>query len=418
MRIVDNLVARVRRHESLVRIAPAVAVTLAFAVAAKRLVPIVRAPLGAAGLGDVGVDFATIIYGPNLLVAEGLNPWDPINSVPRFGVFPSSPLWPSSYVFGSLFQRIGFDALLVTWMLLTVVIVVFGARRIALSFHVAPRAAWMIGVVMLLSPAFVYDVDLGQTGAGLVAITAFFAALHVPPRGRWRLVEQIGFGAVALLLVPKPTFALAAITAELAYRRRLDWCARAAAVIAVVGGACLVVIMRRADLTIGNVIESVRETSTILGDVPLQRIEGDRVDWLSLIVPSPALDLAMIIVALAVVLVIWRWRAPTTFERLFLGTIVTTLLTYHHMYDTMHLLILVLVSMVLWPGRRAWVVLAATVVASWLYRIAALDRFTSRLTDIGSFALQARLVFVVGGGLAADALLRIHRRISSGSDPP
>lgn len=412
-RPLDMARARCRRHATAI-----ICIVGALIAGARtvRLIPALTAPLRA-GDEPVGVDFATIVYGPNVLVAEGLNPWDIHNSVPRFGIFPSSPLWPSGYVFGWLFTLIGFDLVLTIWLVITVVVIVMGARRIALSFDVDPRLAWLIGLATVSSAVALYDVELGQTGAGLVAIVAFFAALHPPGPGRSRLAEAFGFGAVALFLFPKPTFALAAFAAELAYRRRVDWCMRAVAVLAVMGGTCLAVIMARSNDGPGEILAAIRTTARILGEAPVQRTAGDRVDFLSLIAPSPALDLLMVVVSLAIVVAISRWKSPTTFERLFIGTIVTTLLTYHHMYDTMHLLVLALVSTVIWPGHRRWIVLTALVVSAWVLKLHPLERALSSITGIEPFALHARLVFVVGAAMLVDALVRIRRRSRNGQLP-
>jgi hypothetical protein len=381
------------------------------AISVVRLAPLIASPHRHPTTSTVGTDFATTIWGPNVLVAEGANPWDIHNSVPRFGVFPSSPLWPSGYGFGRVFSAMGYPSALMIWLLVSLVVIVLAARMIALSFDVDARLAWLIGLGVLMSPVARYNLQLGQSGAGLMAITGFFATLHRRPPGWSGRAHLVGFGALALFLLPKPTFALAALATELAYRRRADWCAAAVALLALIGGLVMVVIMWRSHLAVGDVLASYRATARVLGAAPVNRIAGDRVDLLSLLAPSPVVDLLMIGACVVALVALSRWQKPTTFERLLIGSTVTTLFTYHHMYDTTVLLTLALVSVVLWRGMRAWIVMVALIASSWLYRLRAIERPISSLTGIDQFPLEARLVFVIGTGLLIDAVWRI----SSGS---
>lgn len=380
-------------------------------LAITRLWPMIE---GAAN-GDIryGEDFLTAVYGPNELVAEGTNPWSVEAAVPRYGSYPATPIIPSSYLAFPALDAIGREATVTGWMVLTILITVVGIRSITRSLGCGPEAAWLISLLVLNSPPSLYNVEQGQTGAGLIAAAAFFA-VRARPTPRWWDHAEAGLHlATICYLFAKPTFALGFLAAEFAYRRRVRLFAIIAPTIVVLGGISMLVISARTDLSIGTLVDSARAAGELLGEAPVNRMDGDRLDLLSLFWPSPVLDVFMLLVAAALVVVINRLPGTTLHERLLLGTTAATLLTYHHIYDSLPLLGMVAATAALWGVRRGVVLAVALVVVGWIDDVNRISTTWQDVIGIDWFVLRSRLVFFLCLGVAAVVLVDRRRRLAS-----
>lgn len=376
-------------------------------LAAYRLQPIIADSRDAPASG-IGADYRVNTYGPNIMVSEGQNPWDADASVPRFGDYPAPPVWPVSFTAYPMLSRFDYTTGLTLFMFSSIMIVAVGCRRIARSLGLSKLLALLIGSLVALSPAHLYNVALGQTGVGLVAAVAFFAARARQNPSWWHHVERWAYGATILFLFAKPTFALTFLAANFAYERSARVFGRFLAAAAAIGLVGFVLIVARSDAGIGEILRSMRKTSTDLGAVPVNRMDGDRLDFLSLVFPSPLFDL----VALAAVAVglLWlnRMANATLRERLVIGVGLVTIGTYHHMYDSLPLLALMCCTVVVWPVRRALLLSIGLIVPGWLYGFNAVRNAIAEVVPIDFFALSARLVFVVIASVMAVTLRDIR----------
>jgi len=170
------------------------------------------------------------------------------------------------------------------------------------------------------------------------------------------------------------------------------------------------VIRARTGLAFGDLIESARSAGELLGSVPVNRMDGDRLDVLSLFWPSPVLDVVMLAVAVGVIVWVHRLRDTTLHERILLGTTAATLLTYHHIYDTMPLLALTAATAILWGRWRGVVLGVALVVVGWIDGVHALSMAWQDLVGIDWFVLRSRLVFLLSLAVAAMVVIDHRRR--------
>ncbi len=382
------------------------------ALAAVRLQPLI-ADAPDAPSRNAGVDFRVNLYGPNVLVSEGKNPWNPALSVPRFGVFPASPIWPTSYSVHPLLARLDYSSVLTGFMCVSVLLVFQGSRRIVRSLGVNSVMASLVGALVVLSPTHLYNVALGQTGVGPVVLVAFFAVRAQANRSWWHHLELWLYGATALMLFAKPTFALTFLAANLAYENSARVFARFFAAAAGIGLVAFVYILVRSDVGLGSIVRSMRESSTILGDAPVNRMDGDRLDFLSLIAPSPLIDLLMLAVVVGVL--VWINRLPDTVlrERLVLSVGVVTIGTYHHVYDSLPLLALMCATVLIWPLARAVALAVGLVVSGWLYGLLAITNAITSVVSIDPFALQSRIIFLLVLAVMYMTYLDVRRRTPS-----
>jgi len=391
------------------RYVPVLAVALFAVVLMIRLAPQVQDAHENAD-GAAGSDFKIAVYGPNVLVSEGRNPWDADNSVPRFGDAPASPILPSSYTLHPLLTRLGYPNSLTAFIILSALVVAFGTRSICRSIGLGFYTSLVIALIVSLSTTERYNIALGQTGAALIAAMAFFAVRHAPVRRWWHVAEQFLHGATILVFFAKPTFALAFLAADLAYSRTMRTFVRAAAVVIAVGGLHLLWMAHDTGVGLGGLVRSIRVSADFLLTQPLQRLSGDRTDLLNLLTQSTVVDVLALAVCAAALVWLNRLRSTTLFERLLLGTTMLTALTYHHIYDTLPLVTLLLACILLWPWPSATAVAAGLVITGQVRTFGFLSRRIQDLIGIDWFALQARLVFFVCVGVTALALLQIRRR--------
>jgi hypothetical protein len=368
-------------------------------LAAARIAPTIHdaatQPTGAAG-----ADFRMVVYGPNALLAEHLNPWSLEASVPRFGPYPTPPVAPSSLLLAPLVTGLGVEVATTTWIALSVVLVVLGTWRIARSLGLTQAASMLLAGIVLLSPAGRYDIELGQLSPALIAAVAYFAVSDGSSHARWwHRAERGLYLLTTLYFFPKPTVALTLLAAELAYRRSARLFVRSVAAVAVVSVAMMAWIVERTGTGLGDLFGSLRATARVLGDLPVNRMAGDRVDLLSLVHPSPLLDIVFLAVVGAALWFVHRTNIESTLDRLLLGVGVVTLFTYHHYYDTLPFLALLLVAVTRWPNRqRIWLAAGLAITGSlpWSQRVV---QVWSDATGIGSFPLGSRLLFVLGVGV-------------------
>lgn len=390
-------------------------IVAAAVLAAARLQPIIADSQDAPAT-EVGVDYRTTVYGPNILVSERQNPWKPEASVPRFGRFPATPIWPVSYVAHPLLSRIGYTTGLSVFLSVSIALVIVGCGRISRSLGFSRLAALLIATLVALSPTHLYNVALGQTGVGLVAAVAYFAVRARQNPAWWHCLEKWIYAATILFLFAKPTFALTFLAANLAYERSVRVFARFAAVAASIGLVSFVSIVVRSDQGPAAIVSSMRKSSTILGNLPVNRMDGDRLDLVSLIFPSPLLDVVAL-VAVAAGLVLLNQLAHTTLrERLVLGIGLVTIGTYHHMYDSLPLLALMCCTLLSWPLRQALLLGIGLVVSGWLYGINVIRNAITDVVPIDFFALQARLVFLLVASAMVGTCLLVRSRPGDRTD--
>ena len=230
------------------------------------------------------------------------------------------------------------------------------------------------------------------------------------------IVWQRAPGEWAVTVVAKPTFALTFLAANLAYERSVRVFARFAAVAASIGLVSFVSIVVRSDQGPAAIVSSMRKSSTILGNLPVNRMDGDRLDLVSLIFPSPLLDVVAL-VAVAAGLVLLNQLAHTTLrERLVLGIGLVTIGTYHHMYDSLPLLALMCCTLLSWPLRQALLLGIGLVVSGWLYGINVIRNAITDVVPIDFFALQARLVFLLVASAMVGTCLLVRSRPGDRTD--
>ncbi len=365
--------------------------------------------------GDVryGEDFLTAVFGPNQLISEGVDPWSVSAAVPRFGSYPATPIIPSSYLAFPLLGPIGAAATVTGWMLISLVITVFGSRAVLRSLAIPLDVSMLVALLVAVSPVSLYNIEQGQTGAGLIAAVAFFAIRAHPEPRWWHRPEAWLYIATIFFFFAKPTFALGFLAAELAYRRTAKlWAAFLAAVV-VLGTISMFVIRSRTDLSFGDLIDSARASGELLGSVPVNRMDGDRLDLLSLFWPSPVLDVVMLAVAVGAIVRVHRLRGTTLHERILLGTTAATLLTYHHVYDTMPLLALTAATAIVWGRWRGVALGLALVVVGWIDDVNPLSMAWQDLVGIDWFVLRSRLVFLLSLAVAAMVVIDHRRRTAN-----
>lgn len=344
---------------------------------------------------DIGTDYRAILYAPNILVSESKNPWDPNESVPRFGPNPTAPIWPVNYIAYPLLSRFDYTTGLTFFLFCSVLLVMVGCRRIARSLGLSRLVALLVASVIALSPAHLYNVALGQTGVGVVAAVAYFAVrAHENPMW-WHQVEKWIYAATILLLFAKPTFALTFLAANLAYERSTREFLRFLGVAFAIGLASFISILVRSGASVGTVLKSMRATGTILSADAGNGLDGDRLDFFSLLHPSPLIDVVAIIAVIGGLIWLNRNLHGDLRQRLVMGVGVVTIGTYHHTYDTLPLLALLVVTVLVWPRRRAVPLAIALVVPGWLYGFTAVRKAITDVITIDWFALSARIIFLV-----------------------
>jgi hypothetical protein len=302
-------------------------------------------------------------------------------------------------------------------MLLTILITVLGTRSIVRSLGCSAAASWLIALLVLNSPPSLYNVEQGQTGAGLIAAAAFFAVRARSNPRWWDHAEAGLYLATICYLFAKPTFALGFLAAELAYRRRAKLFLIIAPTVVVLGSISMLVISARTNTSIGTLVDSARAAGELLGEAPVNRMDGDRLDLLSLFWPSPVLDVLMLLVAAALVVLVNRMRDATLHERLLLGTTAATLLTYHHIYDSLPLLAMVAATVVLWGLRRGVVLAGALVVVGWIDDVNRISMAWEDTIGIVWFVLRSRLIFFLCIAIAVIVLVEHRRRTAMSSVP-
>lgn len=371
-----------------------VLIALIAGLASYRLQPIIADSRDASASG-IGTDYRSNVYGPNILVSERENPWDADAAVPRFGPYPASPIWPVSYTAFPLLTRMDYTTGLTWFMLLSIALVFVGCARIARSLGLSRLVALLVASLIALSPVHLYNVALGQTGAGLVAAVAFFAARARQDPKWWHHMEKWIYGATSLFLFAKPTFALTLLAANLAYERSARVFLRFLGAAAVIGLASFVSIVVRGDVGVGTIVRSMRNNSEILSEVAVNGMDGDRLDFLSLLAPSTVVDLVALVVVGAGLVWLNRTVDATLRERLVLGIGLVTIGTYHHTYDSLPLLALLCVTVLAWPLRRAIALGVGLIVPGWLYGFNAVRTAINDVISIDFFALGARIIFIV-----------------------
>lgn len=393
-----------------------VVIALTTALALYRLQPLIADSRDAPATG-IGSDYRGTIYGPNILVSEHEVPWDADALVPRFGPYPTPPNLPVGYVAYPAFARVEYSTGLTLFLCCSILLVAFGSRRIARSLGLSQLLAWLVASLVVVSPTHLYNVALGQTGAGFVTAVAFFAMRAVMQPRWWHHLEKWSYGVATLLLFGKPTVALTFLAANLAYERttRVFWKFLAAAM--VVGVGMFALIVTRSQETIGTVLGMLRASSTTLSGVRVNGMNGDRLDFVALLFGSPVVDA----LALAVVGVgLWwlnRLQRTTLRERLLIGIGLVTIGTYHHVYDSLPLLAIICATTLIWPIGRALLVALASVLSGWLYGFNAVREAIKDLIAIDYFALSARLIFVAVALTIAVTIFDVRRRAHEPVDP-
>lgn len=365
-----------------------------------------------------GMDFRITMFGPSTNISEGLDPWDIDNAVPRFGIFPPSPYLPSLYTPFPLIAAVAAAtsaALLVAW---SGVLTVLASSAIARALGRSVPASLIIGAIVVLSPVSRYNLFLGQFGVGALAAVAYFAVRSRPRPQVIDHVEAAVYLVTMCLFFVKPTFALTALAAELAFRRSA-WCvAKLTAVVLALSAVMFAVISIRTDTGVIDLVQSVRSSSTELGGLEVNGLAGDRIDLPLLAVHSGVADLVAIAVCAA--LLVWINRLPDTtlLERLFFGLAAVTLLTYHHMYDTLPLLVVLLFLVTAWPLRRAVPLAVGLLVVGWVRDVGPVVSVWEGLTGAEWFTLRAKLSFALCVVVTAVMILDRRRRRSGGHDDP
>ncbi len=362
-----------------------------------------------------GVDYRITMYGPSTNISEGLDPWDVDNAVPRFGEVPPSPYLPSLYVPFALIAAVSAAtsaAVLAAW---SGVLTVAASSAIARALGASTPVSLIIGALVLMSPDSRYNLFLGQFGVAALAAVAYFAVRSRPRPGPLDHVEAAVYLVTLGVFFVKPTFALTALAAELAFRRSA-WCvAKLTALVLVISSVMFVVIAIRTDTGVLDLVSSVRNASTELGALEVNGLAGDRIDLPLLVIHSGLADLVALAVCAAVLVWINRLPDTTLLERLFLGLAAVTLLTYHHMYDTLPLLVVLLFLVTVWPLRRAVPLAVALLVVGWLRDVGPVVSVWESLTGAEWFALRARLSFAVAAVVTVVVLLdRRRRRTATG----
>ncbi len=371
-----------------------VLVALIAGLAAYRMQPLLADSRDAPATG-IGTDYRATVYGPNILVAEHINPWDAEESVPRFGPYPAPPVLPVSYIAYPLLNRVDYTTGLTLFMCCSILLVAAGCARIARSLGLSRVHAALVASAVALSPTHLYNVALGQTGAGLVAAVAFFAVRAQRAPQFWHIAEKWIYGATILFLFAKPTFALTFLAANLAYERSTRVFLRFLAASVAVGLANFISIVVRSDAGLGSILRSMRESSTILSKVAVNRMDGDRLDFLSLLHPSALIDIVALIAVAAGLVWLNRTQSFDLRQRLVMGVGLVTIGSYHHTYDSLPLLALLCVTVLVWPLRRSIPLAIALVLPGWLYGFNAVRTAVTDVVSIDFFALSARLIFVV-----------------------
>lgn len=369
-------------------------VALIAGLAAYRVQPLLADSRDAPATG-IGTDYRATVYGPNILVAEHNNPWDAEQSVPRFGPYPAPPVWPVSYIAYPLLNRVDYTTGLTLFMVCSILLVAGGCARIARSLGASRASSLLVACLVVLSPTHLYDLALGQTGAGMVAAVAFFAARAVKQPRYWHIAEQWIYGATILFLFAKPTFALTFLAANLAYDRSARVFLRFLAAAVAVGLANFIAIVVRSGEGLGDVVRSMRDSSTTLSEVAVNRMDGDRLDFLSLLHPSALIDIVALIAVVGGLMWLHRLQSVDLRERLVLGVGLVTIGTYHHTYDSLPLLALLCVTVLVWPLRRSVPLAIGLVLPGWLYGFNAVRTVITDVIKIDFFALSARLITLV-----------------------
>ena len=391
-----------------------VVVAFVAGLAAYRMQPLIADSRDALATG-IGIDYRAIVYAPNILISERENPWNPEASVPRFGPHPTAPIWPVAYVAFPLLSRIGYTTGLTFFLLCSALLVVGGCGRIARSLGLSRLAALLVASLVALSPTHLFNVALGQTGAGAVAAVAFFAVRCRENPMWWHQLEKWIYGAAILLLFAKPTFAITFLAANLAYERSARVFLKFLAAAFAIGLASFVSIVLRSGEGVGTILRSMRATSSILGQDTGNGLDGDRLDFISLFWPSSTIDLVALVAVAAGLLWLNRLTNADLRERLVLGVGLVTIGSYHHPYDSLPLLALLCVTLSVWPAPRKALLGIGLVASGWLYGFTALRKAITRVITIDFYALSARMIFIVVVGVLVVTYLDIRRRQNADS---
>ncbi len=379
------------------------------ALAAYRIQPIIADSNDAPASG-IGADYRAAVYGPNILVSEGQNPWEENASVPRFGPWPTAPIWPAMYTAAPLVARVDYAAGLTVFLLCSILLVAVGCGRIGRSLGLPRLFAVLVAALVVLSPVHLYNVALGQTGAGAVAAVAFFAARARQNPAWWHHLEKWIYGATILFLFAKPTFALTFLAANFAYERSARTFGRFLAIAFSIGLVTFVSILARADVGIREILRSMSASSSTLSDLAGNHMDGDRLDFLALVLPSPIFDIVALVAVSAGLFWLNRVAHTTLHERLVLSIGLVTIGSYHHVYDSLPLLALLCVSLLFWRLRRALLLGAGLVVSGWLYGLNAVREAIGEVVSIDYYALSSRIIFFLVAIVMAVTYGDIKRR--------
>jgi hypothetical protein len=360
------------------------AIVVRHGVSSWRGLPDRRAPFGS--------DFRMNLWGPAILTSEGRNPWLPANSVPRFGIYSPSPVLPASYLLFPLFKWWGLVLTLQLWVTASLAITVVATRRVAKGLGLSNARASLMGLIVAISPVAEYNVNLAQFGVVALAACAIVVPMGVEHR-TLHFAERCGYVMVIAVMFGKPTHAATLLLAELVFRRSIKWAMMAGAALVAMSALSFGVISARSGISVATLIRTMLDTAHNFADEAGSL--GSRTDFLSEWTSSLVFDICAALAAIVGAKIVSDSTRLTLVQRFAVAMCLLTAFSYHHIYDTLPVLVALCALAFSLRGLARWVLVGALVLCEWLATPPLVGRFVARWLDVRWFDFRARLVFVL-----------------------
>jgi hypothetical protein len=353
-----------------------------------------------------GSDFRMNLWGPAILTSEGKNPWLPANSVPRFGIYSPSPVLPASYLLFPVFKWCGLMVTLKLWVTASLVTTVMATRRVARGLGASLHVALALGLLVAISPVSEYNVNLAQFGA--VGIAACAVMVPTGPHRRWlHRVERLSYIAMIAVMFGKPTHAATLLLAEWVFQRSMKRSLMAGAALIAMSAVSFAVISARSGISVPDLMHTMFATAHNFADEAGSL--GSRTDLLSQWTTSLVFDLSAALAAIVGAKIVSESTRLTLVQRFAVAMCLLTAFSYHHIYDTLPVLVALCALAHSRRDRWRWVLAVTLVAINWLATPPLIGGLVERWLDVRWFDFRSRLVFAVCVMVAAVIVVKARR---------
>jgi hypothetical protein len=361
-----------------------------------------------------GGDFAINVYGPITLISERIQPWSLADSVPRFGAYPAGPILPVPYLLLSPLRYLTLSHAFAVWMICALGGSLLAAYRLSRHFGVSRAISSTASLLASISPVAGFGRSLGQVA---VCSLAAIALLCRPSQTQWAVPERVILTCLTAFMITKPTYLLTMLAAEVALRRRI-WVTLRWGVVAAVGGffaLCWVGV--QTDSSLGALASALRINASFHSTTLASGPSGDRVDVVNAAIGSPLWEMVTVCAVGLIVLTGLWCRRGDELSRLICALGLVTVLTYHHVYDLLPQLVVLLVLLARSSRKSALMLALMLAFAGLLFPGFPHPAYAMSIFSVGSLASYGWAAFVVAGSFPIAVVLHLVFETPTESEP-